>query len=93
MDWLSACDTAAIKLADLNCTEERLTATRICVGQRTASAQAWCQNPLPIAMMSPVSSAMGMKSAGDTLPRSGWFQRKRASKAMTSLRLTSMSGW
>jgi hypothetical protein len=33
----------------------------------------------PIGTMSPVSSASGMKFMGAICPRSGWFQRSRAS--------------
>jgi hypothetical protein len=44
-------------------------------------------------MMSPLSSATGMNSAGDTGPRSGWVQRSRAS-APTSWRPPSVkTGW
>ena len=60
-----------------NCTGETLTATRICSGQRAACAQASRTTQAPIGTIRPVSSATGMKSAGEISPRVGWFQRSR----------------
>jgi hypothetical protein len=37
----------------------------------------------PKGTISPISSASGMKSAGETKPRSGWRQRSSASKPIT----------
>ena len=41
------------------------------------------QDPLPISPMRPISSAIGMNSAGGTLPRTGWRQRNSASNVVT----------
>src|ERR1700682_2608101 len=43
-------------------------------------------------MIRSVSSATGMNSAGDFIPRPGWGQRMRASNAITSLLLTETIG-
>ena len=42
-------------------------------------AQASLSTQRPIGTTSPVSSASGMNCPGDTVPRSGWFQRNSAS--------------
>ena len=42
--------------------------------------------------ISPVSSAIGMNSAGDTIPRSGCRQRNSASNPLTSLFRSDMIG-
>ncbi len=36
----------------------------------------------PSGMISPVSSAIGIKRTGDTMPRVGWIQRTKASAAL-----------
>jgi hypothetical protein len=41
------------------------------VGQVAASRHAWRSTHSPIWLMSPVSSATGMNSAGGTMPRVG----------------------
>ena len=64
-----------------NWTEETLTATRMSSGQVVAWRQASWITQSPIGTIRPVSSASGMKSAGETRPRSGWFQRISASNA------------
>ena len=64
----------------MNCTGDRLTATFMRRGQFAASRQASRSTHSPIGTISPISSASGMNSAGDTRPRSGWFQRSSASK-------------
>ena len=43
--------------------------------------------------MSPVCSASGMNSAGDTKPRFGWAQRSSASAPTTVWVLRSTLGW
>ena len=43
--------------------------------------QAFSSTISPIGTIRPLSSAKGMKSAGETLPRVGWFQRTSASTA------------
>ena len=40
----------------------------------------------PSATINPISSATGMNSVGDTMPRSGWLQRSSASQPRTSSR-------
>ena len=47
----------------------------------------------PIGTMSPVSSAIGMKSSGRTRPRVGSIQRISASVPMKRPRCKSMMGW
>ena len=58
---------------------DTLTATRTFSGHIAASAQAVRSTHSPIASISPHSSATGMKSAGLTAPRVGWFHRNSAS--------------
>jgi hypothetical protein len=56
--------------------------------------QALASTHSPIGTIRPVSSAMGMNSAGDTGPSSACFQRSRASKPqMAPLRSRSSCGW
>src|SRR5580765_4417460 len=57
-----------------------LTAILMCGGQFAASAQAWRKTHSPTGTIKPVSSANGMISAGDTIPRWGWFHRNSASR-------------
>ena len=71
---------ACTRLRLLNWTAERLTATLTWSGQLAASAQACRSTHSPIGTIRPVSSATGMNSAGETMPRSGWCQRNSASK-------------
>ena len=47
----------------------------------------------PIGTISPVSSAIGMKSAGEISPRVGWFQRISASNEPMRLFSRSNKGW
>ena len=63
----------------MNFAGERLTAMRGLPAQRAASAQAVSSTQASIAGIRPISSATGMKSAGDSRPRAGWFQRSKAS--------------
>ena len=67
----SAAVTFSASVALLNCTGETLTARRMPFGQDAASAQAVDSTHSPISLISPVSSAIGMNSAGETMPRSG----------------------
>ena len=50
---------------------DRLTATLVLFGQVAASAQAWRSTHSPIATIRPISSATGMNSAGEIMPRCG----------------------
>ena len=72
----------------MNCAGDRLTA--ICSGaaQEAASRQASRNIHSPISTIRPLSSAIGMKSPGDTKPRTGCSQRASASKPITSLSAT-----
>jgi len=55
-----------------------------------ASRQAVLSTQSPISRIAPVSSATGMNTAGEMLPRSGCFQRSKASKpVMAWLRISS----
>jgi len=47
----------------------------------------------PTALISPVSSATGMNSAGEIMPRSGCGQRTSASKPVMRPLERSTSGW
>ena len=63
---------------------DRLTATHTSSGHCAASSQARLMTHSPSATISPISSATGMNSTGETMPRSGWCQRIRASQLCTS---------
>jgi hypothetical protein len=76
-----------------NWTGETLTAIRIWSGQRAACAQASRITQAPIGTIRPVSSAIGMKSTGETRPRLGWFQRISASNEQMRLCSRSNRGW
>jgi hypothetical protein len=58
---------------------EMLTATFNGFGHDVAYRQASRSTHAPISRIMPLSSAIGMKLAGDTMPRLGLFQRRRAS--------------
>ncbi len=77
----------------LNCAGETLTATDMCAGQVIASRQAWRMTHSPIGTISPISSASGMKSAGETSPRSGCRQRIRASQPISFSLSSCNCGW
>ena len=47
----------------------------------------------PICLIKPVCSAIGMNSAGGTMPRIGWFQRTSASNPLGLLSSAETSGW
>ena len=72
---------------------DRLTETLICSGQRTHSLQAALSTKVLISEMMPISSASGMKMAGEIGPRSRWSQRHSASQL--AMRIVSMAtiGW
>ncbi len=54
---------------------------------------AWCSTQLPMALMSPVSSARGMNSDGGTLPNVGCVHRNNASRTTGCFRERSSTGW
>jgi hypothetical protein len=60
-------------------------------------SRAWRQDSRsthsPIDRINPDSSANGMKSAGLTSPRVGWFQRSSASTLLMRPVATSLFGW
>ena len=72
---------------------DTLTAIVSASDQRIASRQAWLSTHSPSGTISPISSASGMNSAGDTRPRSGWRQRSSASKPTMAWRSRSICGW
>ena len=88
----NALATVATRSRLLNCTGERLTATRISPDQDAAAAQARRNTHSPIGTISPVSSATGMNSFGGMMPVSGWRQRSSASKPLTVRSCRSMNG-
>ena len=69
----------------LNCTGETLTARRISPGQEAASLQAVVSTHSPSWLISPVSSAIGMNSAGGIMPRSACRQRTSASQPVIAV--------
>ena len=64
---------------------DRLTAILMPSGQCAASAQALRNTHSPSGTMSPISSATGMNSAGEIMPRSGCFQRSSASQPVIAV--------
>ena len=64
----------------ISCCSERLMHTRTSSGQRAASAQAVRITHSPMRRIRLLSSAIGMKTAGDMGPCSGLTQRSSASK-------------
>ncbi|MNT53943.1 hypothetical protein D3C72_1910660 [compost metagenome] len=77
----------------VNWLADRLTATVSWLSHRIASAQASSSVKAPSSWISPVSSAMGMKSCGRIRPLVGCCQRIRASRPTMRTWLTSMIGW
>ena len=73
-----------------------LTATeqsRPCARQRLASPTAVSSTQRVSAWIRLVRSAMGMNSAGNSSPRSGWSQRSSASKPIRLRELAASTGW
>ena len=85
--------TRAGTLNRSNWVDDTLTATAISPGQRRHSRQALYSTPLQIPTIKPISSATGMNSAGNTIPRSRCGQRSNASQAMMRLVFRLNSGW
>ncbi|MNI55447.1 hypothetical protein D3C73_1103990 [compost metagenome] len=86
----STSDTSALLV---NWLADRLTATVSWSSQRMASAHASCRVKAPSSWISPVSSAMGMKSSGMINPFTGCCQRISASRPTMRTWLTSRMGW
>ena len=61
--------------------------------ETAASAHAVCNTQSPSSLIKPVSSASGMNSAGETMPRSGWRQRSSASTPTTRPVRNDTCGW
>ena len=72
---------------------DMLTATRTSSASLAHSRQASRSTQLPISTISPISSATGMNSAGDTMPRTGCGQRSSASQVEIRLVCRLNSGW
>ena len=85
--------TLCITLRLLNWAGDRLTATRTGFGHVAASQQACLSTHSPIGTIRPISSASGMNSAGETMPRLGEFQRSSASQPVISSVIASTCGW
>ena len=92
-DSASASRTTATTLPRRNWIGDRLTATRTSSGQRAHSMQAWRSTQSPISTIRPISSATGMNSAGEIMPRSGCGQRSSASQVEMRLVCMLNSGW
>ncbi|MOA05865.1 hypothetical protein D3C78_1254750 [compost metagenome] len=75
--------TSCSRLCCSNWRADRLTASRGMASPCASHAIIWRQasrsTQAPIGLIRPVSSASGMKRAGDTSPRCGWRQRISAS--------------
>ncbi|MOA16302.1 hypothetical protein D3C78_1365100 [compost metagenome] len=80
-------------LGSINCAEERLKDRKSSRGQNRAASAAFLSRASDSASMKPRSSASGTKTAGDTKPRSGSFQRASASKPMTFASSSLTMGW
>ena len=93
----SAARTTVATLPALNWLAETFTATR--TGARPAFCQAmlwkqaWRITHSPIGRIRPVSSASGMKSAGETWPISSLRQRSSASMPTTRSSMREICGW
>ena len=59
---------------------DRLTETLVCSGHLAHSRQPPSSTKVLISEMMPISSASGMKIAGEIGPSSGWSQRHSASQ-------------
>jgi hypothetical protein len=75
---------------------DRFTATGI--SYPSSSHRRTCRNACPSTytvsrLISPVLSAIGMNSAGDTMPRTGWFQRTSASTPHSWCMFSETVGW
>ena len=70
-----------------------LTATLTSPGHFAHSRQASRRTKSPISTISPISSATGMNSAGETMPRTGCGQRNSASQVEIRLVRRLKSGW
>ena len=81
----SAAITFSASVPLLNWTGETLTASWILPGQLAASLQAVVSTHSPSWLIRPVSSASGMNSAGEIMPRCGWRQRTSASQPVIAL--------
>ena len=70
---------------------------RIACRPPCCQALAWLQavrsTHSPIGTINPVSSASGMNSVGEMMPRSGWRQRTSASTPTIWVLGTSICGW
>src|ERR1017187_5986183 len=93
----SVAATVSARSPRANCTAEVLTAT--CMGPYPASRhnlpwrQASCSTRAPIGMMSPLSSAIGIRTDGGTRPNFGLSQRTSASNPATRPVAKSNCGW
>ena len=83
-DDASAPSTAGSRPLLANWVGDRLTATQMSSGHFAASSHADLMTHSPSATIRPISSATGINSTGDTMPRSGWCQRSSASQQRTS---------
>ncbi len=73
--------------------DERLNDSLIDGGHPRMAASALSSITRVIGVISPVRSAVGMKMAGDTLPRAGLVQRARHSRARMRPSTMSITGW
>ena len=76
-----------------NCVGERLTETLTSPGHAAQATHARRSTLAPNSFIRPSSSTIGMNSAGETRPRTGWFQRASASKPEIWRVATSTIGW
>ena len=76
-----------------NWVDDRFTETLTSSGQPAQALQARRSMAAPISSISPISSTIGMNSAGDTGPSRVLRQRARASKLTIRLVATETIGW
>ena len=92
----SAAPTCSTMSGSWSWRAERLTLTWVVAPGPDSFAtrlQASSMTQRPIGTISPVSSASGMKAAGESRPRRGWRQRTRASAPTIVPEDSSTMGW
>ncbi len=85
------------KSAWRNCTADKLTAMVMGVNPLASHCANWVvavrNTHSPIVNIRPLRSAIGMNSAGDTAPSSGWVQRSSASAPTRAPLINENWGW
>jgi hypothetical protein len=92
-DAASAAITLSASDPLLNWTGDTFTASLMFSGHVMASVHALVSTHSPNSLIRPVSSAIGMNSAGEIMPRSGWRQRTSASQPVMPSSWRFTQGW